>query len=47
MEQKNNTGAIFKNDYKKTDSQPDYKGKAVKDLRKCRWYIEKLIKEIN
>lgn len=31
MEQKNNTGAIFKNDYKKTDSQPDYKGKAVID----------------
>ena len=27
MEQKDNTGAIFKNDYKKTDSQPDYKGK--------------------
>jgi len=31
MEQKNNTGAIFKNDYKKTDSQPDYKGKALID----------------
>ena len=31
MEQKNNTGAIFKNNYKKTDSQPDYKGKAVID----------------
>ena len=29
MEQKNNTGAIFKNDYKKTETQPDYKGKAV------------------
>jgi hypothetical protein len=31
MEQKNNTGAIFKNNYKKTDSQPDYKGRAVID----------------
>jgi len=31
MEQKNNTGAIFRNNYKKTDSQPDYKGKAVID----------------
>lgn len=31
MEQKNNTGAIFKNNYKKTDSQPDYKGKALID----------------
>jgi len=25
----------------------DYKGKPVEDLRKCRWYIERLIKEIN
>mgnify|MGYP003130611944 CR=1 FL=1 len=24
----------------------DYKGKPVEDLRKCRWYIEKLIKEL-
>ena len=31
MEQKNNTGAIFKNDYKKTDQHPDYKGKAIID----------------
>lgn len=31
MEQKNNTGAIFKNNYKKTDAQPDYKGKALID----------------
>lgn len=31
MEQKNNTGAIFKNDYKKTESHPDYKGKALID----------------
>jgi uncharacterized protein (DUF736 family) len=31
MEQKNNSGAIFKNDYKKTEQQPDYKGKAMID----------------
>ncbi|ANS03000.1 hypothetical protein [uncultured Mediterranean phage uvDeep-CGR1-KM17-C101] len=31
MEQKDNTGAIFKNDYKKTDQHPDYKGKAMVD----------------
>ena len=29
MEQKDNTGAIFKNDYKKTETQPDYKGKCM------------------
>ena len=27
METRNNTGAIFKNDNKKTDNHPDYKGK--------------------
>ena len=31
MEQKDNTGAIFKNDYKKTEQHPDYKGKAMID----------------
>ena len=31
MEQKNNTGAIFKNDYKKSETHPDYKGKALID----------------
>ena len=31
MEQKDNTGAIFKNDYKKTETQPDYKGKCMVD----------------
>ena len=31
METKQNTGVIFKNNYKKTDSQPDYKGKALID----------------
>ena len=25
----------------------DYKGKPMEDLRKCRWYIDRLIKEIN
>lgn len=24
----------------------DYKGKPVEDLRKCRWYIDRLIKEL-
>lgn len=31
MEQKDNTGVIFKNDYKEKDSQPDYKGRAMID----------------
>ena len=31
MEQKDNTGAIFKNNYKKTEQHPDYKGKAMID----------------
>jgi len=26
MEQKENTGVLFKNDFKKTEKQPDYKG---------------------
>ena len=25
----------------------DYKGKPVEDLRKCRWYIDRLIQELN
>ena len=25
----------------------DYKGKPIEDLRKCRWYIDRLIKELN
>jgi hypothetical protein len=29
MEQKNNTGAIFKNDNKKAENHPDYKGKVL------------------
>ena len=24
----------------------DYKGKPVEDLRKCRWYVDRLIKEL-
>ena len=31
METKQNTGVIFKNNYKKTEQQPDYKGKAMVD----------------
>lgn len=29
METKNNAGAIFKNNYKKAESHPEYKGKCV------------------
>jgi len=29
METRNNTGAIFKNDYKKAENHPDYKGKVL------------------
>ena len=29
MEQKNNTGAIFKNENKTTDKHPEYKGKVL------------------
>lgn len=28
-EQKDNTGSLFKNDYKKSEKQPDYKGSAL------------------
>ena len=31
METKNNSGSIFKNDYKTKDTHPDYKGKMVVD----------------
>lgn len=31
MEQKNNTGAIFKNDKKTAENQPDYRGKMMVD----------------
>jgi hypothetical protein len=25
----------------------DYKGKPIEDLRKCKWYIDRLIEEVN
>ena len=31
MDQKNNAGVLFKNQYKTTDKQPDYKGDAIID----------------
>ena len=37
MEQKNNTGAIFKNDKKTAENQPDYKGKITVDNKQ--WEI--------
>ena len=40
MEQKNNTGAIFKNDNKKAENHPDYKGKVLvngKDMEVALW----------
>jgi uncharacterized protein (DUF736 family) len=43
METKNNTGAIFKNDKKTAENQPDYKGKANvngKDMEVALWLKE-------
>ena len=43
METKNNTGAIFKNDKKTAENQPDYKGKVVvngKDMEVALWLKE-------
>jgi uncharacterized protein (DUF736 family) len=40
METRNNTGAIFKNDNKKADNHPDYKGKVNvngKDMEVALW----------
>ena len=40
METKNNSGAIFKNDNKKSENHPDYKGKVNvngKDLEIAAW----------
>jgi len=43
METKNNTGAIFKNDKKTAENQPDYKGKVNvngKDMEVALWLKE-------
>ena len=43
METKNNTGAIFKNDKKTSESHPDYKGKVNvngKDMEIALWLKE-------
>jgi uncharacterized protein (DUF736 family) len=40
METRNNTGAIFKNDNKKADNHPDYKGKVLvnnKEMEVALW----------
>jgi uncharacterized protein (DUF736 family) len=43
MEQKNNTGAIFKNDKKTAENQPDYRGKMTVDGK--RWEISLWLRE--
>ena len=43
MEQKNNTGAIFKNDKKTAENQPDYRGKMMVDGKE--WEISLWIRE--
>jgi uncharacterized protein (DUF736 family) len=43
METKNNSGAIFKNDNKKSENHPDYKGKVNvngKDMEVALWLKE-------
>lgn len=45
MEQKNNSGAIFKNDKKTADNQPDYRGKIVVDNKE--WEISLWLRESN
>ena len=40
MEQRNNTGAIFKNENKKAENHPDYKGKVLvnnKEMEVALW----------
>jgi uncharacterized protein (DUF736 family) len=40
MEQRNNSGAIFKNDNKKAENHPDYKGKVLvngKEMEVALW----------
>jgi uncharacterized protein (DUF736 family) len=43
MEQKQNSGAIFKNDKKTAENQPDYRGKINVDGRE--WEISLWVKE--
>jgi uncharacterized protein (DUF736 family) len=43
MEQKQNTGAIFKNDKKTAENQPDYRGKINVDGKE--WEISLWVKE--
>ena len=43
MEQKNNTGAIFKNDNKTAENQPDYRGKMMVDGQQ--WEISLWVRE--
>lgn len=43
MEQKNNTGAIFKNDKKTAENQPDYRGKMMVDGQ--HWEISLWVRE--
>jgi uncharacterized protein (DUF736 family) len=43
MEQKNNTGAIFKNDKKTAENQPDYRGKMMVDGKE--WEISLWVRE--
>ncbi len=43
FEQRDNTGNLFKNDYKKADNHPDYKGKVLvngKDMDIAAWIKE-------
>jgi hypothetical protein len=44
METKNNSGSIFKNNYKKTETHPDYKGKCMvngKEMEIALWVKDK------
>ena len=43
MEQKNNTGAIFKNDNKTAENQPDYRGRMMVDGQQ--WEISLWVRE--
>tara|TARA_R110000868_G_scaffold376909_1_gene642147 strand:- start:100 stop:360 length:261 start_codon:yes stop_codon:yes gene_type:complete len=43
MEQKNNTGAIFKNDKKTAENQPEYRGKMMVDGKE--WEISLWVRE--